>query len=39
VREARRLSTELPKKGKAVILGLLKVGEVRLLDNVEVELL
>lgn len=38
VREARRLNTELPKKGKAVILGLLKVGEVRLLDNLETEL-
>ncbi len=38
VREARRLSTELPKKGKAVILGLLKVAEVRLLDNMETEL-
>lgn len=38
VREARRLTTELPQKGKAVILGLLKVGEVRLLDNMETEL-
>ncbi len=39
IREARRLTLELPKKGKAVILGLLKVGDVRLLDNMETELL
>lgn len=38
VREARTLSETLPKKGKAVILGVLKVGSVRLLDNLEMEL-
>ena len=39
IREARRMSVDLPKKGKAVILGLLKVGDVRLLDNLETELI
>jgi pantoate--beta-alanine ligase len=39
VREARRLHSHLPNKGRIVILGVLKVGEVRLLDNMEVELL
>lgn len=38
VREARTLGLELPAKGKAVFLGLLKVGSVRLLDNLEGEL-
>lgn len=38
VREARSLSKVIPNKGKVVILGLLKVGDVRLLDNLELEL-
>lgn len=38
IREARTLSTQLPTKGKAVILGVLKAGSVRLLDNLEMEL-
>ncbi len=38
VREARELAKELPAKGKAVVLGVLKVGQVRLLDNLEVVL-
>lgn len=35
VREARHLSEDLPSKGKVVFLGVLKVGAVRLLDNIE----
>ena len=38
IREARSLGKEIPNKGKVVILGLLKVGDVRLLDNLELEL-
>ena len=38
VREARTLSEKIPAKGKIVFLGVLKVGSVRLLDNLEVEL-
>lgn len=38
IREARNLGKEIPSKGKVVILGLLKVGDVRLLDNLELEL-
>jgi pantothenate synthetase len=38
VREARTLSDKIPSKGKIVFLGVLKVGSVRLLDNLEVEL-
>ncbi len=38
VREARTLSEKIPSKGKIVFLGVLKVGSVRLLDNLEVEL-
>lgn len=37
IREARHLSKDIPARGKLVILGLLKVGSVRLLDNLEVE--
>jgi pantoate--beta-alanine ligase len=38
IREARKLGEDIPKKGKVVFLGVLKVGDVRLLDNLEVEL-
>ena len=38
VREARGLGENLPAKGKVVFLAVLKVGPVRLLDNLEVEL-
>ena len=38
LREARSLGEKLPAKGKAVLLAVLKVGPVRLLDNLEVEL-
>ena len=38
VREARHFTKEIPARGKAVILGVLQVGSVRLLDNLEVEL-
>lgn len=38
LREARSLGEQLPPTGRAVFLGVLKVGSVRLLDNLEVEL-
>jgi len=37
VREARHLGEALPAQGKIVFLGVLKVGAVRLLDNIEGE--
>jgi pantoate--beta-alanine ligase len=39
VREARHLGEDLPRKGKVVFLGVLKLGAVRLLDNIEGELI
>lgn len=38
VREARGLTNAIPTTGRVVILGVLQVGSVRLLDNLEVEL-
>lgn len=38
LRDARTLKEHLPQTGRAVFLGVLKVGSVRLLDNLEVEL-
>ncbi|MBY0518774.1 MAG: pantoate--beta-alanine ligase [Bacteriovoracaceae bacterium] len=38
IREARTLSEKIPSKGKVVVLGLLKMNQVRLLDNLEVEI-
>jgi pantoate--beta-alanine ligase len=38
IREAKRLRSEIPKTGQIVILAVLKVGSVRLLDNIEMEL-
>lgn len=38
IRDARSLKKEIPTQGKAVILGVLQLGTVRLLDNIEVEL-
>jgi pantoate--beta-alanine ligase len=37
LREARSLSEKIPARGKLVMLAVLKVGTVRLLDNLEIE--